>query len=592
VERKKYFKVIFLIGVFVLILILMPIVLNLYEVHLRVELIAFLGNFLLYVIIGICLIDLFILIILKKNLFVLFYLNMMFSITLFLLMEYSFINEMYDIFYVWRYTDSKLPFFYRMFAIWAGGAGAIMTWMVFNSIFIFLFRIKNYDREDRVFLRSNVISLSILIIFLIVLISFDPFMTFGNLKGHIITHIYNDNIDSVIVTRLLFPNGSGLNTSLENPLLLWHPLFTFLSYSIMLIPFTVTIAEILTPKNKISNFYQLRFFDFTLRFGWLVSTLALGLGAFWANTTLTWEFRYWGWDPVETALLIPWIFNTAYFHTFGFPKNRKNLIVKLNILLTFFAVIFATLITRGGGFSSLHAYIAGKEIVFFVLIIGFFMLVSTLSIILILVNLLTESYNKKRTFFNYLNFLFFYFLAFLCLLGLILPPLTFFLSEYLPINPININSYYYIIAASVPAIGIAVSLIYCSLWNVYKLKWIFFAILTLFLIQLIISMIIFSLTNFWINPIIIIYFFASFSSILSLKQDFNIKNGIKDYFRKNSKNFIHLGITFILIGTLGGPINWQDFFYIVGFFILIFAIITSFGALFINFDKDLKRIKR
>jgi len=149
-----------------------------------------------------------------------------------------------------------------MVAIWAGESGSIMTWMLFNSIIIFFYRLKNQNKDDIIFIISVIISLLISSVFLIILFSFDPFQ---------------------IRTPIIFPNGSGLNPLLISPFMIWHPLFTFIAYAIFLIPFTISIIEIIKPNFSLENPYQRSFHDFSIKFGWLVLTVGIGLGAYWAK---------------------------------------------------------------------------------------------------------------------------------------------------------------------------------------------------------------------------------------------------------------------------------------------------------------------
>ena len=579
-ERKKIIKILIFCVAFFLILFLFPFFLDNLEINQKIALIKDLGNFLLFLLIGICIIDLVFLTIFKSNLYLFFYLNMFFTVLLFVLLEYCFLNNIYEFVYVWRHSASDLPIFYKTFAIWTGGAGSIMTWMLLNSIFIFSYRLKNQDKNDLVFIRSTILSLSILIIFLMVLSYYDPFMTFSNLNEDIIIQVYDTTIESIEIEVILFPDGYGLRSILQSLLLLWHPFFTFCSYAIMIVPFSITIAEIITPQKNLLHLYQKKFFNFSLKCEWLISTLALGLGAYWARTEVNWGNIYWGWDPVETALLVPWIFITAYFHLLAFEKPKKKIFMKLTIIACFLSIIFATLIVRGGGFTSLHAYIRGKEIIIYILIIGLLLILFCFYIILTLVDLISEMYKKPQIFINYSSAILFYFLAFVCIFGLLIPPLTFFLSEYFPITVINIVPSYYIFSTSVPAIGIAISLIFCSIWRVYEIKQIGKLLILIFFIQVCVTFLILLIVGFWINPVIAIYFFALFASLFRLKKDINIKKGFKFFFMTNSKTIIHIGISLILLGTLGGPLLWQDFFYITGFFVLLLGIIPSIVVVF------------
>ncbi|MFX0047382.1 MAG: cytochrome c biogenesis protein CcsA [Candidatus Hermodarchaeota archaeon] len=541
------------------IVIVLPLVLDLFSLNIKVLTISIIGNLLIISTIIITAVDFFYLLRFRRNFYFLSSLSMSFTIALFFLLEYCFLNDYYDFFYVWSYSKSTLPLIYKFVAIWAGEAGSIMTWMLFNSIIIFFYRLNNQNKEDIIFRLSVIISLLISTIFLIILFSYDPFR---------------------IQTPLIFPNGLGLNPLLISPFMIWHPLFTFIAYAIFLIPFTISIIEIIKPNISLENPYQKSFNNFSIKFGWLVLTIGIGLGAYWAKIALTWG-RYWGWDPVETVSLVPWFFSTAYFHTMTFKKKNSR-IIKINVILIFLSIIFSTLITRGGGLTSLHAFTGENNLVIWTLIVGSALIIFSLYIIYNSLNSLSEEYKKTKLFLDYLSYLFLFMLAFVCVFGLFVTPLSFSLSYFFSLNIILVGPDFFIITTLVLASGLAITLIYCSLYDIYKLKWITVVILTVILIQSILSLLTFLLSTFWINPLIAIFFLALLISIFKLIKDFDSKKGIKHYFRINSKTYIHTGLSLVLIGTLIDPGAWlfQDIFYISGFIFLISGIIPSLFILF------------
>ncbi|MFX1360875.1 MAG: cytochrome c biogenesis protein CcsA [Promethearchaeota archaeon] len=551
--------------IIIIFVIVIPNLLNLVGLDLKIQVLSNLANYLILTTIIITALDLIFLTLKKENYFYLASFNMSLSISVFLLLEYCFVNDYYNFLYVWSYSKSTLPFIYKLVAIWAGEAGSIMTWMVFNSIVIFFYRIKNQNKEDIVFIRSVIILLIISIFFLIILFYLNPFE----------------------FSLAPVSDGSGLNPLLISPFMIWHPLFTFIAYAIFLIPFTITIAEMVSKDSKLLNSYQTNFYDFSLKFGWLVLTLSIGLGAYWAKIALLPWGRYWGWDPVETVSLIPWFLITAFFHTRLFKKKNPNLI-KINVTLIFFAIIFSTLITRGGGLTSLHAFTGKAGLVMWVLFVGLILISLSLYTIYITLDYILEEYRKINLLFDYLSYLFLFALSIVCIIGLLVPPFTNLLSTFLPIDTVTIGVDYFIIGTSILAIGLALTLTFCSLREFFKIKWIFLLILIIVAIQSALSLVLGFLLDLWINPLIMIYFIALFSSLFKLIKNINFKRGIKQFFRINSKTIIHAGLSFILIGTLVDPSIWifQDIFFITGFIFLLSGIIPSTFILF--FIKKMK----
>ena len=553
-------KKIFIIDLIVIIsiVIVIPLVLDLFGLNIKILVISFIGNLLIISTIIITIFDLFYLLNFKRNIYLLSSLSMTFSISLFFLLEYCFVNDYFDIIYVWSYSETTLPLVYKFVAIWAGEAGSIMTWMVFTSIVIFFYRLKNQNRHDVVFILSTIVSILITSVFLIILFTYNPFQ----------------------IETPIFPDGLGLNPLLISPFMIWHPFFTFIAYAIFLIPFSVSIIRVLRPNLALQNPYQKSFYDFSLKFGWLVLTLSIGLGAYWAKIALTWG-RYWGWDPVETVSLIPWFFSTAYFHTITFKKTNSKL-VKINGILIFMSIVFSTLITRGGGLTSLHAFTGESNLIIWTLIVGSILVVFSLYVIYETLNSLSENYKKTRLFLDYLSYLCLFMLAFVCIFGLFISPLTYFLSLFSNINILYVGTDYFILTTLILASVLATSLVFCSLYGAYKLKVIAIILVIGGIVQTILSFVIFSTSGLWINPVISIFIIALLSSILKLIKDFDKNTNLKQYFRINSKTYVHIGLSLILIGTLIDPEVWifQDIFYISGFIFFMSGIVPSIFIFF------------
>ncbi|MFX1531245.1 MAG: cytochrome c biogenesis protein CcsA [Promethearchaeota archaeon] len=537
-----------------------PVILDLIEIGNRIIVIFFLGNFLILLLVVVLIVDFLLLVVNKMNYQFLSMLNMFLTLLLYVLFIYSFLNNIFEIIYVMTYSNSALPLIYRIVFIWAGEHGSILTWMVFNSIILYFYRIKNQYKEDLIFRRSVLLSLFISVVFLIILFSMNPF--------------------EVDLTPAFVNGNPSLDPSLDpkpilmSPFMIWHPFFTFIAYAIFLIPFTINIAEITTRNSKLMNSYIQDFYNFSIKFGWLVLTLSIGLGAYWAKIALNWG-RYWGWDPVETVSLIPWLMCTAFFHTISFKNKNPNLI-KLNIGLIFLSIIYSTLVTRGG-ISPIHSFTGTTELIIWTALVGFLLTIGSLYVIYVVLDYLLEEYRNKKLLFDYLSYLFLFGLSFVCVFGLFITPLTNILSNYFTVDEIYIGPDFYITINLILAFGLAVTLIFCSIWEYFELKVIILIIVLGLLAQSVLSFSILFTSGVWINPIIAIYFMAIFSSAYKFARNLEVKKGIEYFFRLNSKTIIHSGISFILVGTIIPSIFeiFQDIFFITGFFLLLVGIIPS-----------------
>lgn len=567
---KNYTKIAILIcsGFLVLINIILPITLEYIDFGLKITVLSSIGISLIYLGITTTFIDFYLLVFKKQNRAIVPFFSMTISLSMFLLVEYFFIKDFFYFDYILKYSEIDLNIIYKIFAIWVGQDGSILTWILLNSVVIAFFRIKNQEKEDIVFLRSVIISTLVSMVFLFILLFSDMFKVF---PGPI--------------------DGSGLNPMLRSPFMIWHPLFIFIAYAVFLIPFTVTIAEVLSGNSKLSNNFQRKYYDFSLKFGWLIITLGIGLGAYWAKITQNWGAVYWSWDPVEGVSLIPWFLGTAFFHSRAFKKKRPG-IIQMNIILIFLSIVFSTLITRGGGLNSQHSFAGNEELVFYVVVIGSFLMISTLYVIYNLLNYIIEEYKQVTVLFEYLCYFFLFLMAFITTLGLLIPPLTYILSLVIPtVIPelIYIDVKYFSTVNLIPAAGLAVSLIFCSLISMYKFKKILTILVVGILVQTGVSFLILSLTNFWLNPVVVIYLISTIAAVLELIKNSNLKRGILAFYKRNSRVLIHLGISILLLGTILNMEIIQDVIYIGGFSIIMIGITPSLILSF--YTKKMIRVK-
>ena len=90
---------------------------------------------------------------------------------------------------------------------------------------------------------------------------------------------------------------------------------------------------------------------------WLVLTMGLMLGSWWAYTILGWG-GYWAWDPVENSALMPWLAMTAFVHSIMVQK-RRGMFRMWNMALIIVAFTMAQMgmfINRGGPVPSVHSF--------------------------------------------------------------------------------------------------------------------------------------------------------------------------------------------------------------------------------------------
>ncbi|MFW9906531.1 MAG: cytochrome c biogenesis protein CcsA, partial [Candidatus Thorarchaeota archaeon] len=256
----------------------------------------------------------------------------------FLYFSYSIIIADYHFTYVSDHINNDMDFFLRISAIWSGQSGSYFFWTFLVAVVYSIFRVmfREYAHET-IFWRAFVLSaLQTSVLVALTLLS-DPFKI-------------NDGVSS---------DGIGLNPLLMTYWNLIHPPIVFIGYALCLIPMVIGITRISILKNgelpefegkeKLDNF-----FEFLVSFAWLILSLGIIIGAYWAYVTLGWG-GFWAWDPVETASLIPWLFITLYFHGkpfFGKTKYLENYIISMSYI----GALFATYLTRSNIISSVHTF--------------------------------------------------------------------------------------------------------------------------------------------------------------------------------------------------------------------------------------------
>ena len=148
--------------------------------------------------------------------------------------------------------------------------------------------------------------------------------------------------------------GRDLNPLLQDPGMAFHPPMLYFGYVGFSIPFAFAITAILTRWETTLWIGLIRRWSL---FAWLMLTLGIMLGGWWAYYELGWG-GYWAWDPVENASFMPWLLGTALIHSITVQENRHMLQTwNLFLAITTFALsLLGTFLVRSGVLSSVHAF--------------------------------------------------------------------------------------------------------------------------------------------------------------------------------------------------------------------------------------------
>ena len=306
------------------------------------------------------------------------------------ILTYSFVTNDYTIKYVAHYSDSTMPFFYKLAAVWGGQPGSMLLWAAILSIFIIILFIR-YPKDEKTFYPHVIWLLAVSNLFFIMLILFEsnPFETFATISQ-------------------IPPDGAGLNPQLQTFSMLFHPPFLYLGFVGFNIVIVFALAALIT--DKLDGSWLIYSRKWTI-YSWAFLMVGNILGAAWAYTELGWG-GFWAWDPVENASFIPWLTATALLHSANIEKTKK--IFKIwNIslaIITFGLTILGTFITRSGFIDSVHAFAKSSIGWYFIVFLIIFIIFSVVLMIIRRKSLVTdfkiESFFSKEAMFLFANILF------------------------------------------------------------------------------------------------------------------------------------------------------------------------------------------
>lgn len=260
----------------------------------------------------------------------LYYLLVFFTSAATLYLFYLFFTYRFEYSYVYGYSSTDLPLFYLLSSFWAGQEGTFLLWLFFG-VWLGLFLMKKDDEFESPTMFFYVL---VQIFLLLLLLKKSPFE---------------------LVPGFPPEEGRGLNPLLQDFWMVIHPPLIFLGYAALAIPFCSALAALL--KNKYKPWLRVGL-PWAV-FGALFLGAGIFVGGYWAYKVLGWG-GYWGWDPVENASLIPWLFVMVLLHGIMMEKADGSL-KKTNLflaILVFLLILYGTFLTRSGVLAdfSVHSF--------------------------------------------------------------------------------------------------------------------------------------------------------------------------------------------------------------------------------------------
>ncbi len=256
----------------------------------------------------------------------------------------AFVTNDFSVRYVAEHSNSMLPMFYKVAAVWGGHEGSMLLWVLILALWSLA--VAAFSRRlprDMVAAVLGVMGLVSVGFLLFMLVTSNPF-------------------ERLLPAAL---DGHDLNPLLQDPGMAIHPPMLYMGYVGFSVAFAFSIAALILGRLDAA---WARWSRPWTTIAWTFLTLGIGLGSWWAYYELGWG-GWWFWDPVENASFMPWLVGTALIHSLAVTEKRgcfKNWTVLLAIC-AFSLSLIGTFLVRSGVLTSVHAFATDPKRGIFVL---------------------------------------------------------------------------------------------------------------------------------------------------------------------------------------------------------------------------------
>jgi cytochrome c-type biogenesis protein CcmF len=262
---------------------------------------------------------------------------------------HAFIEDDFSVRYVAENSNSALPLFYRITALWGAHEGSLLLWVDVLSVWTIAVvarqRFLPPPFGARVLGVLGLISFGFLAF---TLCTSDPF------------------------ARLTppVPDGNDLNPVLQDFALAIHPPILYTGYVGFAVSFAFACAAMI--EGRRDQLWARWMRPWTV-IAWAFLAWGIALGSWWAYYELGWG-GFWFWDPVECASFMPWLVGTALIHSLA-VTDKRGLFKSWTLLLAvtaFSLSLLGTFLVRSGVLVSVHSFAADPRRGIFIL--GFLIL--------------------------------------------------------------------------------------------------------------------------------------------------------------------------------------------------------------------------
>ncbi|MDL5027800.1 heme lyase CcmF/NrfE family subunit [Vibrio sp. TMPB1044] len=281
------------------------------------------------------------------------------SLTSVALLGYAFVSDDFSILYVAEHSNTQLPSFFKLAAVWAGHEGSLLFWVLTISVWSGVIALQKHY--------SNEYQSRVLWVMNLLLAIFAWFTLFAS--------------NPFEMNSILPLEGRDLNPMLQDVGLIFHPPLLYLGYVGFSVVLAFAVAALLVDPIEFDWVAHCRSWCLV---AWIFLTAGIILGSWWAYYELGWG-GWWFWDPVENASLLPWLTSTALLHSLGVAKGKQQLLKwSLSLaFITFCLSILGTFIVRSGVLTSVHAFAVDPTKGIALLLILVLVLVSSFSLLIV-----------------------------------------------------------------------------------------------------------------------------------------------------------------------------------------------------------------
>jgi cytochrome c-type biogenesis protein CcmF len=256
-----------------------------------------------------------------------------FVILAFACLVYCFVHDDFSVLYVARNSNSHLPLFYKVAALWGAHEGSLLLWILILSI---------WSVAVAAFSRQLPLSFSSRVLGVMGLVS----------SGFMLFTLWTSNPFQRLIPGA--QDGADLNPVLQDFALAIHPPMLYTGYVGFSVAFAFAIAAML--EGRLDQTWAKWTRPWTI-FAWMFQTIGIALGSWWAYYELGWG-GWWFWDPVENASFMPWLVGTALIHSLSVTEKR-GIFKSWTLLLAIFAFslsLVGTFLVRSGVLVSVHSF--------------------------------------------------------------------------------------------------------------------------------------------------------------------------------------------------------------------------------------------